>query len=605
MRKRKGVIREGVALALSLALVGSGMNLSGISVMAADMGQDDAFNPAVTSEGVAGWNNSDDNKETITEFGKDPITSTGNNTIASDKDSDKAPWNQIEEPKDENVADVEQTDSETEEVSEGANAGIALLSVVEDVLEADSPEQRIANEIINQIKEGVVTSITVNLDGAQLDNDLVKKIYQTVLRDCPYDLYWNNQEASDALKYLVKGETVTFTFGIADQYKDKNDSSKVDSDKIIRATNAKNNADKIVQANEKKDAKDMLKAYQERICDLTSYNDAQRDKYNSNKNDPSLDLNAWQPFYVFDNDSNTSVVCEGYSKAFQYLCDKSDLPSNTKCYTVSGQMAGGTGEGAHMWNIVRIDGKSYLVDVTNSDAGSAGDPAYNGGTTPLFLAVPTSGSVAEGYTFRLPNGQTITYKYDEDTLNLYGKDSPILKLANTSSDTKPEPQPPITTPDPGPDGDKWNQKPPWNSDVNPDWDQNESNPDVNPDWMNPGTTTHPGTDMDPNWTDDNPIPGGSGSASTDKNNSGSSSTDSSNNNSGTNGNVNMGVNNGNNTGNSNTSSNAAGTNTSSSAQASTASPKTGDYNTIMIYMMLMLLALGTIGSVCVIRQKRN
>ena len=100
MRKRKGVIREGVALALSLALVGSGMNLSGISVMAADMGQDDAFNPAVTSEGVAGWNNSDDDKETITEFGKDPITSTGNNTIASDNDSDKAPWNHIDESED-------------------------------------------------------------------------------------------------------------------------------------------------------------------------------------------------------------------------------------------------------------------------------------------------------------------------------------------------------------------------------------------------------------------------------------------------------------------------------------------------------------------------
>ena len=67
----------------------------------------------------------------------------------------------------------------------------------------------------------------------------------------------------------------------------------------------------------------------------------------------------------------------------------------------------------------------------------------------------------------------------------------------------------------------------------------------------------------------------------------------------------MGVNNGNSTGNTNTSSNAAGTNASSNAQASTASPKTGDHNTIMIYMMLMLLALGTIGSVCVIRQKRN
>lgn len=598
MRKRKGVIREGVALALSLALVGSGMNLSGISVMAADMGQDDAFNPAVTSEGVAGWNNSDDNKETITEFGKDPITSIGNNTIASDKDSDKAPWNQIEEPKDENVvedvADVEQTDSETEEVSvsEGANAGIALLSVVEDVLEADSPEQRIAKEIIDKIKAGVETSIDVDLTGIDINSLDWKKILYTVVRDCPYDAYWM------AGPMQFNGQKITFD--IAEQYKDKNDSTKVDQAKVTQVTNSKNTAAQIINESKDKDAKDMLKAYQERICDLTSYNETERDKYIKNPNDPTIDVNAYQPFYVFDNDAKTSVVCEGYSKAFQYLCDESELPSNTKCYTVSGKMTARTGEEDHMWNIVRIDGKSYLVDVTNSDVGTAGDSAKNGGTTPLFLAVPTSGSVTEGYTFRLPNGQTITYKYDEDTLNLYGKDSPILKLVNTS-DTKPDPddtQKPTPTPKPDPNPD-------WDFDGNPDWDHDSSNPDVNPDWMNPGTTIHPDTDMDPNWTDDNPIPGGSGSASTDKNNSGSSSTDSSNNNSGTNGNVNMGVNNGNNTGNSNTSSNSAGTNTSSSAQASTASPKTGDHNTIMIYMMLMLLALGTIGSVCVIRQKRN
>ena len=122
----------------------------------------------------------------------------------------------------------------------------------------------------------------------------------------------------------------------------------------------KNNANKIVEANKGKDIKDMLKAYQEKICDLTSYNDIQREKYNSKA--PDIDLNAWQPFYVFDDNANTSVVCEGYSKAFQYLCDE----SNIKCYTVSGKMAGGTGEGDHMWNIVVIDGKSYLVDVTNS-----------------------------------------------------------------------------------------------------------------------------------------------------------------------------------------------------------------------------------------------
>ena len=259
-------------------------------------------------------------------------------------------------------------------------------------------------------------------------------------------------------------------------------------------------------------------------------------------------------------------------------------------------MSGGTGSGAHMWNIVRIDGKSYLVDVTNSDTRTVGDPADNGGTTPLFLAVPTSGSVAEGYTFRLPNGQTITYKYDDETLNLYGKDNPILKLANTPSESKPDGTPkPTPTPTPNP-----NPIPDWDFEGKPDWDQDSSNSDVNPDWIDQDSTTNPDLDMDPNWTDDNPIPGGS--VSSDKNNSGSSATNNTNNNGG---NVNMGVNNGNSTGNTNTSSNAAGTNASSNAQASTASPKTGDHNTIMIYMMIMLLALGTIGSICVIRQKRN
>ncbi|MCI9128281.1 MAG: hypothetical protein HFG28_14165 [Eubacterium sp.] len=591
MRKRKGVIREGVALALSLALVGSGMNLSGISVMAADMGQDDAFNPAVTSEGVAGWNNSDDDKETITEFGKDPITSTGNNTIASDNDSDKAPWNQIDESEDENVvddvADVEQADSETVETSEGANAGIALLSVVEDVLEADSPEQRIAKEIIDKIKAGVETSIDVDLTGIDIKSLDWDKIFYTVVRDCPYDAYWmTGHMQSDGQK---------ITFDIAEQYKDKNDPTKVDQDQIIQVTNSKNTAKQIINESKDKDAKDLLKAYQERICDLTSYNETERDKYIKNPNDPTIDVNAYQPFYVFDNDAKTSVVCEGYSKAFQYLCDESELPSNTKCYTVSGNMSGGTGSGAHMWNIVRIDGKSYLVDVTNSDTRTVGDPADNGGTTPLFLAVPTSGSVAEGYTFRLPNGQTITYKYDDETLNLYGKDNPILKLANTPSESKPDGTPkPTPTPTPNP-----NPIPDWDFEGKPDWDQDSSNSDVNPDWIDQDSTTNPDLDMDPNWTDDNPIPGGS--VSSDKNNSGSSATNNTNNNGVINGNVNMDVNNGNSTGNTNTSTNAAGSN----AQPSTASPKTGDHNTIMIYMMLMLLALGTIGSVCVIRQKRN
>lgn len=262
MRKRKGVIREGVALALSLALVGSGMNLSGISVMAADMGQDDAFNPAVTSEGVAGWNNSDDDKETITEFGKDPITSTGNNTIASDNDSDKAPWNQIDESEDENViedvTDAEQTDSETTETSEDANAGIALLSVVEDVLEADSLEQRICAELVTQIKanSGSKYMFTVTPESIKASPEEVKNyiksilphnILNAVLRDCPYDMYWVDVAPGTGFNVDENGNLVV-QFFISKQY--QNSTFVFDSEAVKNAEAAKDNVTKIVQENE-------------------------------------------------------------------------------------------------------------------------------------------------------------------------------------------------------------------------------------------------------------------------------------------------------------------------------------------------------------------
>ena len=78
--------------------------------------------------------------------------------------------------------------------------------------------------------------------------------------------------------------------------------------------------------------------------------------------------NPWQLIWVFDNDDSTNVVCEGYSKAFQYLCDKGFAGSSTiSCDTVTGTMGGATGAGNHMWNLVTIDGDSYLADITNSD----------------------------------------------------------------------------------------------------------------------------------------------------------------------------------------------------------------------------------------------
>ena len=55
------------------------------------------------------------------------------------------------------------------------------------------------------------------------------------------------------------------------------------------------------------------------------------------------------------------AVCEGYAEAFQYLLS---------CVGIQSHVAVGSGYGqAHGWNLVRIDGAYYYVDVTWDDAG--------------------------------------------------------------------------------------------------------------------------------------------------------------------------------------------------------------------------------------------
>ncbi|MBE5941555.1 MAG: hypothetical protein E7264_03330 [Lachnospiraceae bacterium] len=54
------------------------------------------------------------------------------------------------------------------------------------------------------------------------------------------------------------------------------------------------------------------------------------------------------------------VVCEGYSKAFQYYMNQLEIP----CRVVVGDMEDGE---AHAWNQVQIDGSWYMIDVTHDD----------------------------------------------------------------------------------------------------------------------------------------------------------------------------------------------------------------------------------------------
>jgi hypothetical protein len=173
-----------------------------------------------------------------------------------------------------------------------------------------------------------------------------------------------------------------------------------------------------------------LTGYKNKICQLTSYNTAAA-------NNNWAYGNPWQLVWVFDGDTSTKVVCEGYAKAFKYLCDLSNF-NNAECLTVSGTMGGGTGEGPHMWNVMKMDDdRNYLVDVTNCDNGTTGYPDK------LFMASGPGGSYSNGYTFSVERND-INYTYDDETKALYSQSALTISptaykpigtgISNVSSD---------------------------------------------------------------------------------------------------------------------------------------------------------------------------
>ena len=263
-----------------------------------------------------------------------------------------------------------------------------------------------------------------NADALAKLDQIMENMLSYLLMDCPYDLYWFNKSTEGAMGYRSSYYSnqpeklmVKVSFIVADEYRGSNQ-YEVKSDEVTKATAAAANATAIVDKYAAKPDYEKLRGYMEEICNLVSYNHDAADKTTN-----TAYGNPWQLVWVFDGDDTTKVVCEGYSKAFQYLCDLSDF-NNAVCYTVTGTMAGGTGAGPHMWNIVTLDGKNYLVDVTNCDGDSIGAPDM------LFLA-GASGSVADGYTCnfndRYGQASSVKYTYDAEEVGLFG--TGILTLA--------------------------------------------------------------------------------------------------------------------------------------------------------------------------------
>jgi hypothetical protein len=257
-----------------------------------------------------------------------------------------------------------------------------------------------------------------------------------ILRNEP-DLYWWNTKYYQALEgfnVLDGGNKISITgisiyLPVSLKYRLNGDESRVDADceALKVAQRAVDNAEKIVEAAKSYNDIEKLRYYSEQICNSNIYN---HEYYDDLDKGGDLDTNASQYVYVFDNDDETNVVCEGYAKSLKLLCDMTDFDNKTiECYNVSGFLCDvdENGElvnpGGHMWNIVSIDGKSYIIDLTNSDKNDKNESNQFNGY--FFLNAPDGGSVEEGYVYY----NSVGYVYYSTMEKIYGDG--ILALSNS------------------------------------------------------------------------------------------------------------------------------------------------------------------------------
>ena len=248
------------------------------------------------------------------------------------------------------------------------------------------------------------TQITLNLNQSWSTlEDSWNQVVHALLVDLPYDFYWFDKTTS----YGISGyyNAPKFSFPVAKAYA-VSGTYTADTRKTSAASNAAANAKAIVDKYSGASDYSKLCGYFSTICDLVEYDHDAVDN-NRDYGDP------WQIIYAFDGDPTTNIVCEGYSKAFKYLCDLSTFKNSS----IDSALVTGMAGGRHMWNIVSIDDVSYFVDVTNCDKGAPGYNDSYGYPDYLFLKGVRNPN-ATGFT-AVGRNLTLKYTYDQETTEMY------------------------------------------------------------------------------------------------------------------------------------------------------------------------------------------
>ena len=275
---------------------------------------------------------------------------------------------------------------------------------------------KVAVDIVERRRNTVDLKIRFNAIDADVSSFTIEHLRKTMYafsQDHPYETFWYS---SFAYAYVDDINELWLWLVPRAQYYppdfDYYENPTVQIDVLEQAITALENVNDVLDAYAHYPDYYKLTAYADKICELVEYD------YDAIGN-WDVDINPSTLINIFDGDPTTGVVCQGYAEGYQYLCDRSEFRGDVKCYYA------GNGQPSinHAWNIVRVEGKSYLLDVTHTDVGSYARRSEK------FMGYG-SNSVSEGYVL-----DNFHYWYDDEMLGIWGSgpDS-ILQLADTPLD---------------------------------------------------------------------------------------------------------------------------------------------------------------------------
>lgn len=272
-----------------------------------------------------------------------------------------------------------------------------------------------------------------------LDQDFLDLLTYFISLNVPETTWWFDKTGTISLS--VSGGYLSIKFPVISEY--ASGSYVVSSDAVTAAEAALENAVELADSVALLSDEEKLSAFYDYILENTEYGTSSGDSSASSSGSSSGSSSdssfavasssddyydgSFQLLNVFDDDDDTLSVCEGYAKALKYLCDLSGIDSYLVAGTAYFYSSSGTQSGSHMWNVVTIDGESFLTDLTNSDTDTIGDGND--------LILSASGTADGDGKYSYSDGtNTIVFEYSDMTETIYSSyESDVLTLAEATS----------------------------------------------------------------------------------------------------------------------------------------------------------------------------